>query len=85
MAKIKIFGQEITVRGSNKLHTILDDIDMLYSELQTMSIAQLAKKLDVPPNSIRHRVNRYFLPEMKANIKRQRREHSNRSKKATNR
>ena len=74
---MKIFGREFNTRGSNKVHTILDDLDNLYSELLIMSVAQVAKKYKVPPNSIRHRVMKYFLPEMVDNIKRQRRFHKN--------
>lgn len=74
---MKIFGNEIKVRGSNKLHKELDDLDNLYQELLTQSMAQVAKKYGVPPNSIRHRVRKYFLPEMLQNIKRERRFHDN--------
>lgn len=71
---MKIFGQEITwIRNANKKYLFLDDLDMLYSQLLTKSIAELAKELNVPPNSIRHRVHKYFLPEMIKNIKKDRR------------
>lgn len=74
---MKIFGSEIKVRGSNKEYTVLDDLDNLYQELLTQSMAQVARKYNVPANSIRHRVHKYFLPEMLENIKRQRRFHKN--------
>ena len=77
---MKIFGRELKVRGSNKIHTILDDLDLLYEELLLYSMAEVAKKYNVPPNSIRHRVQKYFLPEMKEKIKRERRFHKNNTK-----
>ena len=77
---MKIFGRDIKVRNSYKVHSSLDDLDNLYAELQTMSMGMVAKKYGVPYNSVRHRVMKYFLPEMIDNIKRQRRFHKNKGK-----
>lgn len=68
---VKINGQVIATRGSNKVYYQLDDLDWLYVQLQTMTMAQLARALGIGRNSrnvIRHRVDRYFPDEWKANI-----------------
>ncbi len=77
MAKVKIFGNWIEVRNSNRDHTVLDDLDNLYDLLLKKSMAQVAKELGVPANSIRHRVYKYFTSEMRDNLYRERRFHKN--------
>ena len=73
---MKIFGKEIKKRGANKKYPELDDLDWLYSRLKTMSITQLAKKLEVPQNSIRHRVFSHFPQEWIDSIVKERKYHS---------
>ena len=73
---VKLFGNEWKPRGSNKKYPELDDLDQLYDELLHNSMAQVAKNKGVPPNSIRHRVHKYFTQEMKDKIARQRRFHT---------
>lgn len=74
---MKINGEEaITPRGANKKYHQLDDLDLLYELLQKKCIADVAKDLDVPPESIRYRVIHYFPEEWEANIKRKRRPHT---------
>ena len=69
--KLKIKGKWVLIRGSNKKHTVLDDIDWLYKQLLTKSRAELAKELNVPYNSINYRL-RYFSEEQRKLIKRER-------------
>jgi hypothetical protein len=38
----------------------LDDLDWVYEQLRTKSIAELSKELEIPYNSIRFRVVKYF-------------------------
>ncbi len=74
-------GNEFFLRGSNKKYHFLDDLDYLYSELQVISIGDLAKKLKVPYNSIRYRVRRYFPKEWLDNIVKDRKYHLKRKTK----
>lgn len=69
---VKIFGNEITPRGSNRKYTELDDLDSLYTTLLSKSMGELAKETGIPYNSIRHRVHKYFTQEMIDRIKRDR-------------
>ncbi len=74
---IVLKGQIIHTRGSNKLYEHIDNLDDLYVTLQKMSMAQAAKFYKVPPNSIRHRVEKYFPQEWKDTICYQREPHKN--------
>jgi hypothetical protein len=73
---VKLFGSEITPRGSNRKYVELDDLDNLFTILLTKSIGQFAKETGIPYNSIRHRVHKYFTQEMIDKIRRERRFHT---------
>lgn len=71
-------GQEFNLRNSNHKYYMLDDLDMLFERLKEVSVGKLAKELNVPQNSIRYRVMRYFTEEQIAAIKKDRRYHRKR-------
>lgn len=80
---IKVNGQELEIQSNNCLYSVLNDIDLLYEKLKTMHITQLAKELQVPQNSIRFRVHKYFPlidAEWEKNIVKGRKYHRNRHK-----
>ena len=65
-------GQEIKRRGANKKYGAkLDNLDDLYTELKSKSIAQLSKEWDIPYNSIRW-MTQYFPEDWKTQIVRER-------------
>lgn len=70
--QMKINGRDVILRGSNHKHTCLDDLDKILDMLKTKSMAQLAKELSVPANSIRYRLHRYCSEEQLAAITKQR-------------
>lgn len=74
---MKIHGIDLKLRGANKLYPQLDDLDSLFEKLKNKSIGKLAKELDVPQNSIRYRVFKYFPAEWIACIRKDRRYHKN--------
>ena len=76
---MKINGQQLSLRGSNKKYHALDDLDELFAKLKDKSMAQLSKELGVPANSIRHRVVTYFPQEWIDEIQRERKFHKNRT------
>lgn len=69
---MKINGQDIVTRPSNKLYHQLDDLDWLFEELKKKTISELAKELDLPQNSVRFRVMQYFPDDWKKQIKKSR-------------
>lgn len=75
MAILKQNGEEFQLRNSNHKYFKLDDLDWLYAELQKVSMGELAKRLNVPFNSIRYRCTRYFSPEQMESIVKERRFH----------
>ena len=60
---MKLQGQIIQKRGSNKKYPFLDDLDALYEALKEKSIGELAREWNVPQNSIRTRVMNHFPDE----------------------
>ena len=73
---VQLFGMELKVRGCNKKHIKLDNLDWLYDQLLQKSMGQLAKEEGIPYNSIRHRVYKYFTQEMRDKIMRERSFHT---------
>lgn len=63
MANKRIFGMVIPGRGSNHRYSELDDLDALYELLKADCVAQVARNLGVPANSIQYRVNKFFPKE----------------------
>jgi len=79
VGKKKNNGEWFLTRGSNHKHECLDDIDNLKYHLITLGkcIADLAREMKVPPNSINYRVKKYFTKEEQAQIGWKRRPHKN--------
>lgn len=72
---MKIQGKQLQLRGSNHKYWQLDNLDELFETLKAKSIGEFCKETNIPYNSVRYRVERYFTDEMKAAIKRDRKPH----------
>lgn len=79
--KLRISGQEFTIKSPNSKYAELDDLDNLYKELQKMSIGDYSKKVGVPQNSVRYRVFHYFPQDWIRNIVKARNYHFNQPRK----
>ncbi len=58
-------GKYFLTRNSNHKHSVLDDLDDLKFKLinEGKCPAEVAKELEVPYNSVRYRIMKYFTPE----------------------
>lgn len=65
---MKFRGKEFSPRGSNKKHTQLNDLDMVFGLLKLECPAHVAKTLGVPPTSLLYLIDKYFNEEEKSQI-----------------